>query len=99
MNRTIFAALLATMLVACNAKNSPNYTLIDSDRVIREAEAAITKVSKVGYEWRDTSGILAQAKAAHKKNDFNTAVALAGKAKRQAENALEQYHMEMKVFN
>lgn len=99
MIRTLVAALLATLLVACNAtKSSPSYTLIDSKRVIKQAETAITKAAKVGYEWRDTSAMLADAKAAEAKGDYNTAVDLAGKAERQAKNAVAQYHTEMKVF-
>lgn len=99
MIKTLFAALLVTLLVGCNATvRSPSYTLIDSNRVIRQAEAAIAKVAKVGYEWRDTDAMLADAKAANEKKDYNTAVALAGKAERQAIAAYKQYQLEMSVF-
>ena len=44
MIRIFIAALLATLLVACNAtKSSPSYTMIDSQRVIKQAEEAIAK--------------------------------------------------------
>jgi hypothetical protein len=99
MIRTLFAALLVALLVGCNAiKSSPSYTNVDSDRVIKQAESAIAKVAKVGYEWRDTGKILASAKAANKKKDYSTAVALAGKAERQAIAAYKQYKLEMSVF-
>lgn len=99
MSRIIFAALLAGTLVGCNSiKFSPSHNMIDSARVIREAEIAIAKVDKVGYEWRDTDAILADAKAANEAKDYNKAVALAGKAERQAILAYEQYKLEMSVF-
>ncbi len=99
MIRIFIAALLATLLVACNAtKSSPSYTMIDSQRVIKQAEEAVAKAAKVGYEWRDTSQLLADAKAANEAKDYNTAVALAGQAERQANNSVAQYHTEMKVF-
>jgi hypothetical protein len=99
MIRMLFAALFVTLLAGCNGiKSSPSYTLIDSKRVIRQAETAITNAKKVGYLWRDTDNMLTAAKDAEKKGDYNTAVAMAGKAERQAQNAVEQYHTEMKVF-
>ena len=99
MIRTLIAALLATLLVACNAtKSSPSYTMIDSHRVIRQADAAIAKAAKAGYEWRDTSAMLDEAKAAEKAGDYNKAVALAGQAERQAINAVKQHDTEMVVF-
>lgn len=99
MIRTLFAALLVTLLVGCNAtKSSPNYTLIDSTRVIKQAEEAVAKAAAVGFEWRDTAQLLTDAKAANEAKDYNTAVALAGQAERQANNAVKQYHTEMTVF-
>lgn len=99
MTRMLFAALFVTLLAGCNGtKSSPSYTLIDSKRVIRQAEAAITKAVKLGYVWRDTGKILAAAKDAEKKGDYDTAVSMAGKAERQAKNAVKQYHTEMAVF-
>ncbi len=99
MIRMLLAALFVALLAGCNGvKSSPSYTLIDSKRVISEAEAAIAKAAKVGYEWRDTSAMLADAKTAEKEGDYNKAVALAGQAERQAQNALAQYHTEMSVF-
>lgn len=99
MIRMLFTALLATMLVACNgAKSSASYTPIDSKRVIGQAEAAIAKASKVGYEWRDTDKLLTEAKDAEKNGDYNTAVALASQAEHQAINAVKQHDTEMAVF-
>ncbi len=99
MSRVIFAALLASILVGCNGvKSSPSYNMIDSNRVIKEAETAIAEVAKVGYEWRDTSAMLADAKAANEAKDYNKAVELAGRAERQAIAAYKQYKLEMSVF-
>ncbi len=84
----LFAAA-ALALGACAAPG-PSTTESDALNAINAAEQKRTLAAKAGFEWRDTGKLIKKAKAALKKGDYDTAVKLANKAKRQSENALEQ---------
>ena len=56
-----------------------------------EAAVAARKAAvEVGYEWRDTKKLLRQARKLAKKGEFENAVALANRAKRQGELGVMQ---------
>ena len=54
------------------------------------AAAARKAVGKAGYEWRDTKKMLRQARKLAKKGEYEKAVELSNRAKRQAELGLIQ---------
>ena len=90
MNKIItLAAIAAFTLGACAA--GPTHTKNDASGAITAAEHENSRAKKKNYEWRDTGKIIKKAKAALKKGDFDGAVKLANKAKKQATSALAQY--------
>ncbi|HEA26548.1 MAG TPA: hypothetical protein ENH92_05435 [Ectothiorhodospiraceae bacterium] len=61
---------------------------------IAAAVKARKAASKVGYEWRHTAKTIKQAKSAAKKKNYQKAIMLANKAKKEGEDALAQYHVQ-----
>jgi len=82
------ACTLALSLAAC--QSGPTKTLADANMALKSAMAANSKAKKMYVEWRDTGKILKKARAAKGKGQFDEAVKLAGKAERQANNAVAQ---------
>ena len=68
----------------------------DAEKAISAAEAAQKSASNVGYEWRDTSKMINQAKELAKAGKTQEAIKLARKAEEQGNDALAQYHTENK---
>ena len=89
------ACTLALSLAAC--QSAPTKSLDDANMAIKAAMAANGKTKKVNYEWRDTGKLLKKARKAKGKGKFDKAVKLANKAKRQAINAMAQYHEQKNV--
>ena len=89
------ACTLALSLAAC--QSAPTKTLDEANMALKSAMSANAAAKKLTYEWRDTGKILKKARAAKGKGDFDTAVKLAGKAERQAKNAVKQYHDQKNV--
>ncbi len=85
----LFAAAVLT-LGACAAPSGPVHNENDALSAITAAEHETKRAAKAGFEWRDTGKLIKKAKAALKKGDYDTAVKLANKAKRQSSHALEQ---------
>ena len=86
------ACTLALSLAAC--QSGPTKTLDDANMALQAAMAANSAVKKVNYEWRDTGKLLKKARKAKGKGNFDEAVKLAGKAERQAKNAMDQYNQQ-----
>ncbi|MDH5394694.1 MAG: DUF4398 domain-containing protein [Gammaproteobacteria bacterium] len=86
------ASTLALSLAAC--ESAPTKTLDEANMALQAAMAANDSVKKVNYEWRDTGKILDKAREAKGKGQFDEAVKLAGKAERQAKNAMMQYEQQ-----
>ncbi len=61
---------------------------------IGAAESALDEANSLGAEWRDSRKILDKAREAAKAGDEEEAVKIAGVAKRQAENAINQHYLE-----
>ncbi len=61
---------------------------------IGAAKAALDEANSLGAEWRDSRKILGKALEAAKAGDEETAVKMANIAKRQAEDAINQYYLE-----
>lgn len=89
------ACTLALSLAAC--QSAPTKSLDDANMALKAAIAANSAVKKVNNEWRDTGKILKKARAAKGKGNFDEAVKLAGKAERQAKNAMAQYKEQKNV--
>lgn len=83
------ACTLALSLAAC--ESTPTKSLSDANMAIKSAMEANGKAKKLNYEWRDTGKILKKARAAKGAGKFDEAVKLAGKAERQAINAVKQH--------
>ncbi len=95
MKKTILIATFTLMLGACAPTGSSaaggSTSAESAAKAIASAEAAREKVAKVGYEWRDTGGIIDDAKKAAEDKDYDKAAKLAAKAKYQSVAAMEQY--------
>lgn len=89
MKKLIIAAAAAALMTAC--ASAPTHTLKQANDALVDASAATAKVKKLNYEWRDTGKLIKKARKAKAAGDFDTAVKLANKAKRQSENAYAQY--------
>ena len=62
------------------------------------AVAARKAAVEVGYEWRDTKKLLRQARKLAKKGEFENAVALANRAKRQGDLGVMQAEEQEAVW-
>ena len=89
------ACTLALSLAAC--ESTPTKSLSDANMALKSAMAANDKAKKMYVEWRDTGKVLKKARAAKGKGDFDNAVKLAGKAERQAINAVAQAEAQKNV--
>lgn len=96
-----FTALIAIILsVAVGCASTPQDEQAAEDPVamakaaIADAKAAQSKAKAAGYAWRDTDDMIASAEKALADGDTGTAIQLAEKARRQAENALAQKRRE-----
>ncbi|MCW8829539.1 MAG: LysM peptidoglycan-binding domain-containing protein [Gammaproteobacteria bacterium] len=96
-----FTALIALVLgVAVGCASTPQEEKPVQDAVamakaaIADAKAANAEAKAAGAAWRDTDDLIAQAEKALAEGDTGTAIQLAEKAKRQAENALRQKALE-----
>ena len=89
MKKLIIVAATAALMTAC--ASGPTHTLDQANAALVAASQATAKVKKVNYEWRDTGKLIKKARKAKTAGDFDTAVKLANKAKRQSELAYVQY--------
>lgn len=89
------ASALALSLAACTS--APTKSLDDANMAIKSAIKANGKAKKMYVEWRDTGKLLKKARKAKGKGDFDKAVKLAGKAERQAKNAVAQAKAQKNV--
>jgi len=86
--KLVIASALALSLAAC--QSAPTKTLAEANMALKSAMAANSKAKKMYVEWRDTGKLLKKARKAKGKGEFDKAVKLAGKAERQAINAVAQ---------
>ena len=83
-----FCIATALVLSACGAQQK--HTQNDASAAIMAAEMQNKKANKAEFEWRDTGKIIKKAQEAAKQGEFDEAVKLANKAKKQADMALQQ---------
>jgi len=90
MKKLIIVAATAALMTAC--ASAPTHSLDQANAAISAASAANGKAKKVNYEWRDTGKMIKKARKAKGDGEYDKAVKIANKAKRQAVNALAQYN-------
>ena len=93
MKKTVFGAATALALLAFAGPSQAG----SAAEAIERAQTANERAAEVGYEWRDTGKFIEQAREALEEGDKGTAMALAEKARRQAEQAYEQYQTQKKA--
>lgn len=97
--KLMVAILAAGMIAGCASTKEPEEPeptgpSAAAKNEIYSAKLANAKAAKLGYEWRDTADLIAQAEQAAAAGDNDKAVALAREAREQAENAIDQYYRE-----
>ena len=92
MKKTLFIASLALLASACANTQTAQIpaTPENATSAIAAAEAASSKAASLGYQWRDTGKLIADAKKAVTAKDSAKAIELAQLALHQSENALKQ---------
>ncbi len=88
----LFACALGQALPALANDEAAFKAAYEAGDAARKAAAA------VGFEWRDTKKMLRQAKSLAEKGEYQKAIDLANRAKRQGENGLIQAELEEKVW-
>lgn len=92
---TSLIVLVFAVAVGCTSTTDSSGS---SEQAAKDAIAAAKKANAdakaVGYEWRDTAKIIKQAEKALADGDYDKAIELANKARRQAENAIAQEQAE-----
>lgn len=96
MRNLILAGLLSALLMPVAGFSAETQESFQA--AFDAAEEARKKASAVQSEWRDTRKIMKQAQAAAEKGDFDTAVALANKAKFQGERGAEQGEQQAQAW-
>jgi len=95
MKKTLIIAPLALLASACATTQTAQAPAFASPaEAIAAAEAAASQAAAVGYEWRDTSKLIADAKKAEAAKDSAKAMELAVLALHQGENALKQHDQQ-----
>ena len=92
MKKTIFFALLWVLSVSL--VYADNNQSMESDQMIKKAQATNKIAIKLKNEWRDTRKLIKNAKKAHANKDYAKAVELAEEALNQATMAVEQYNSQ-----
>ena len=86
--KTLTAIALASLLTFSLSATAANKS--DYNKAAASAKAAISKAKAANFEWRDSGKILKAAAKAAKSGNYNKAVKMANKAKRQGDLALAQ---------
>lgn len=85
-----FTASLTLLLSACASSGGSTAKADDAAQAIAAAEASRQHAASLGYEWRDTGKLIDAARKAAEAQNYEQAVALAGKAERQGVYAVKQ---------
>ena len=92
MKKTIFFAILCVLLVSL--VYADNNQSMESDQMIKKAQAKNKIAIKLKNEWRDTRKLIKSAKKAHANKDYTRALELAEEALNQATMAVEQHNSQ-----
>ncbi len=91
---TSLIALVFAVAIGCSSTSDGDGSEQAAKDAIAAAKAANKEAKAVGNEWRDTGKLIKKAEAALADSDFDKAISLANKARRQAENAIKQVEAE-----
>jgi nucleoid-associated protein YgaU len=91
---TGLVALVLAVAVGCSTTESSGADEQAAKDAIAAAKAANERAKELTYEWRDTGKLIKKAEAALGDGNYDEAIKLANKAKRQAENAVAQKRAE-----
>ena len=91
---------IAVVVVAASAWVSPVPAgdAATFEAAYKSADAARMAAAEVGFEWRDTKKMLRQAKKLAEKGEYEQAIALANRAKRQGEFGVLQAEEQEKTW-
>ncbi len=99
MRKTILALAAATLLgTGCATQTASKPA--DAEQAaaaIAAAETSRAAAAAVGYEWRDTAKMIADAKKAAEEKDFSKAVKLAREAEQQGKNGVAQHQQQIEA--
>jgi nucleoid-associated protein YgaU len=90
----VLALILAAGCATTPEPAAPTGPSSEVTQAIDAAKAAIAKAKSVDWLWRDTEKFLKQAEEAAAAGDDAKAIALANKARGEAEMAVNQYYLE-----
>lgn len=94
----LFSVALLSLSLITGCASTGDSESVSAEQAIAEAKTANAAAKAANYEWRDTGKIIEQAEAKLAEGDEEGAIALANKAKAQAENAVAQAEEENKKF-
>ena len=94
----LFSVALLSLSLITGCASTGDAESVSAEQAIAEAKTANAAAKAANYEWRDTGKIIEQAEAKLAEGDEEGAIALANKAKAQAENAVAQAEEENKKF-
>lgn len=92
MKKTIFFVLFCVLSVSL--VYADNNQSMESDQMIKKAQATNKIAIKLKNEWRDTRKLIKSAKKAHANKDYAKALELAEEALNQATMAVEQHNSQ-----
>ncbi|SCZ62857.1 LysM peptidoglycan-binding domain-containing protein [Thiohalomonas denitrificans] len=98
MKHSALLALVLGFMVGCatapQQEEPEGPTVAEAQAAIDAAHAAVEEAEAAGAAWRDSADMVKEAEAALAEGDTISAVELANRARRQAENALAQKRLE-----
>ena len=91
---------ISVVVVAASGWGSPALAgdAATFEAAYQSADAARMAAAEVGFEWRDTKKMLRQAKKLAEKGEYEQAIALANRAKRQGEFGVLQAEEQEKTW-
>lgn len=94
----LFIVALFSVFLMAGCATTGEGDLTAAEQAIADAKASNAEAKSMGYEWRDTSKVIAQAEAALAAGNDDEAIRLANKAQAQAEAAIAQGRAENAKF-
>lgn len=96
---TLFSLAILAVIAGCSLTNEAGISSLSSfDSAYEKAEAARQRAASLGFEWRDTAQLLADAKKANAAGDKKTAMRLVNEAKLQSDLAIGQVEENRKFL-
>ena len=94
----LFSVALLSLGLITGCASTDEAAGVSAEQAIADAKAANAEAKAANYEWRDTGKMIKQAEEKLAAGDDDAAIALANKAKKQANIAVAQADAENKKF-